>query len=166
MSAIIASASDMQRFDTNVARTDKCWNWTACTRTGYGLIRINGRQEDAHRVAYVNARGQIPDGMLVDHICFNRRCVNPDHLRLVTPKQNIEHRQGANASSASRLRGVYKRPDRRSKPYYAYVRHNGKQHSAGYHTTADEAALAAALLRSRMFTHADEFVSLPTEPKS
>ena len=42
----------------------------------------------AHRAAWEAAHGPIPDGMTVDHTCFERRCVNPEHLRLLTHAQN------------------------------------------------------------------------------
>lgn len=41
-----------------------------------------------HRLAYVALRGPIPDGMTVDHLCFNRACCNPDHLRLLSNEEN------------------------------------------------------------------------------
>ena len=55
-------------------------------RDGYG--RING--EGAHRIAYIQKFGPIPKGMIVMHTCDNPSCVNPQHLKLGTHKQNME----------------------------------------------------------------------------
>ena len=62
----------------------------------------------AHRVSFEWANGEIPDGMEVDHTCFNRLCVNPRHLRLLTHAQNGQNRASANINSKSGIRGVYK----------------------------------------------------------
>lgn len=47
----------------------------------------------AHRVAYESLHGVIPAGMTVDHACFNTRCVNPDHLRLMSLAENSGRRR-------------------------------------------------------------------------
>lgn len=70
-----------------------CWDWTACIGShGYGLIwnAIVGRQEHAHRVSHLLHKGQIPEGLHIDHLCRRRCCVNPDHLEAVTQDVNNE----------------------------------------------------------------------------
>lgn len=72
---------------------DGCWTWTAATQSrGYGSVGLadgTGKTALAHRVAYEHAVGPIPDGMTIDHLCRNRKCVNPDHLEVVTRPENI-----------------------------------------------------------------------------
>ena len=66
-----------------------CWQWTMSrTGGGYGKKWVGDRFVLAHRAMWEKLRGPIPDGMLIDHVCRNRACCNPDHLRVVTPKQN------------------------------------------------------------------------------
>jgi len=55
----------------------------------YPRVRIGGRIVYRHRLAYEEAKGPIPEGLTVDHLCFNTRCVNPDHLEAVPNKENV-----------------------------------------------------------------------------
>ena len=67
-----------------------CWNWIACRHTnGYGKLGYQGRTWLAHRCVYTILVGDIPDGLVLDHVCRNRLCVNPSHLRPCTNRENI-----------------------------------------------------------------------------
>jgi hypothetical protein len=79
-----------------------CWTWTGCTDpNGYGAIYWRGRTWKVHRVAWTLCRGEIPEGLTVDHLCRNRGCVNPNHFELVPLKVN-QSRQISNNSKKTR----------------------------------------------------------------
>ena len=66
-----------------------CWIWTGSQRDGYGRLRINGQLYPAHRFSYELMHGNIPLGLVPDHLCRNPPCVNPDHLEAVTRRENV-----------------------------------------------------------------------------
>lgn len=70
-----------------------CWNWLKWVNPGgYGKIRVGARTWRAHRLYYERARGPIPEGLVLDHLCQNKRCINPDHLEAVTETENRRRR--------------------------------------------------------------------------
>ena len=67
-----------------------CILWHKSYReNGYGQTFFQGKVTKAHRVAWIKANGEIPEGMVIDHMCGNRGCVNVKHLRVVTQQENI-----------------------------------------------------------------------------
>lgn len=66
-----------------------CWNWNRFVdHNGYGSFRIKGNTRTAHRVIWELLRGKVPEGLVLDHLCRNRKCVNPEHLEVVTQREN------------------------------------------------------------------------------
>lgn len=91
----MAKPTTAERFWAKVdqsAGPDGCWIWTgARTTAGYGHFTLSKPRRGvyAHRFAYELLVGPIPDGLPLDHLCRNRRCVNPAHLEPVTHRENI-----------------------------------------------------------------------------
>lgn len=73
-----------------IGAADQCWDWRGrMTKGGYGLFWTGVHTTTAHRAAYMIATGTEPPAHLhVHHECVNRRCVNPNHLRLVSRSEN------------------------------------------------------------------------------
>lgn len=80
---------------------ESCWEWLAATTSkGYGIFNaVKGAPTTAHRFAYEQANGPIPDGLQIDHLCRNRSCVNPAHLEPVAARENI--RRGMSVSAVT-----------------------------------------------------------------
>lgn len=146
--------AEAERFWSKAARGDEgCWLWSASVRqNGYGQINLAGRNRSAHRVAWELAHGEIPTGLLVDHICRHRACVNPDHLRLATKKQNAENREAIGAGMSG-VRGV--KWDGSRDAWVAALTHNYQSIHLGRFSTIEEAERAVRAARQQYFTHSD-----------
>jgi len=80
-----------ERIWAKVDKSGDCWLWNGTLDTsGYGSIKVNGRQRGVHRVVYELTYGEIPAGKILRHTCDTPRCVRPDHL---IPGTIAENRQ-------------------------------------------------------------------------
>lgn len=143
-----------ERFWVKVEKTEGCWNWTGASTAGtYGTFWDGERDVKAHRFSWILTNGPVPDGMHLDHTCYNTLCVNPRHMRPVTQKQNNENRSGASSRSKSGVRGVYW--DKSAEKWAAQVSHLYKKHYVGLFTDLQEAEAAVIAKRNELFTHND-----------
>lgn len=88
-----------------------CWEWDGRIGTGgYGLLQANRVRKLAHRASYEINVGPILDGLQIDHLCRNRRCVNPKHLEQVTMQENVRRGEGVSARNARKTHCPYGHP--------------------------------------------------------
>lgn len=78
-----------------IIHQDDCWIWSGCVNSdGYPKITRNGNSNiKDHRYVYQQVKGGIPEGYVVRHTCDNILCLNPDHLIIGTPTDNMRDRQ-------------------------------------------------------------------------
>lgn len=152
----MSTASLADRLWAKVDKGPDCWIFMGTTSRGYGYIYDNRLKRGvvAHRAAYEIEVSTIPEGMVVDHICHNRTCVNPDHLRLATPKQNSENLSPkARKNNTSGYRGVLY--NKKTRKWNASVTHQRRKINLCSFDTAEEAAVAARDLRVKLFEYND-----------
>lgn len=136
-----------EAFEARTAIEGDCLVWTGSREAaGYGSIWVNGKARKAHRYAWERERGPIPQGMVIDHICWNRPCVKIEHLRVVTQMKNTWNLNGAKSNSRSGVRNVWETPD----GYHVQVTCNGVVHTS-FHKTIEAATAAAEKLRTELF---------------
>ena len=140
-------ATPGEAFAARTVREGECLLWTGATMTsGYGTLRVDGRMEGAHRFAWTRENGPIPEGLVVDHVCHERRCVEVSHLRLVTQTQNKRARR-ERSRGASGYRNVYYRRGR----YYGQIYKEGKLHFTPELEDLDQVVRDVRALRRELF---------------
>lgn len=102
---------DIDRFWRKVIKgtNGDCWSWSGYVgKSGYVQFFFNGKLGLAHRFSYMLHYGPIPDGEDIDHICRNRSCTNPAHLRVLSHRENVlcgNTRPAKHAAQTHCLRG-------------------------------------------------------------
>lgn len=109
------TTEEIDRYWSKVQKSDGCWLWTDVPNSdGYGTFAVSrpdGRLRfRPHRLALTLAGVQLLDGKVADHICRNRMCVNPDHLRQVTNRENILAGVGATAVNKRKTHCIHGHP--------------------------------------------------------
>ena len=97
--------SIMRRFNQGyIIAKNGCWDWQGYVdKTGYAGFLVNHKRLLVHRFSYEIFNGHIPNGITVDHICKNRKCVNPWHLDLTTRFENVQRGANKIAQNAGKL---------------------------------------------------------------
>lgn len=98
------------RFLTKLEKKDGHWMWLGKLCRGYGTFWANGKTNRVHRYSYEFYKEPIPKGMVIDHLCRIRNCVNPQHLEVVTNKENVLRGTGPSAKHARKTHCVNGHP--------------------------------------------------------
>jgi len=106
----------LERFWDKVHKTNDCWHWIAsCSHNKYPFFRWDGKTKYAHVVLWESLHGKKPVGFEVDHLCRNTICVRPDHLELVTKRENRRRQTIANRPTHCPQGHSYANPRNRRK---------------------------------------------------
>jgi hypothetical protein len=99
----IMNYKENNRFWSKVEVTESCWVWRGVKTThGYGAFGLNYKIYRAHKISYELINGKIMCGLVLDHLCRNKLCVNPDHLEPVTVRENTMRGVGVTAKNAKK----------------------------------------------------------------
>ena len=106
-----------------------CWIWIgAITRLGYSKFGLKGKWGFGHRVSYRLYKGEIPNGLEIDHLCRVRCCVNPNHLEAVTRKVNVNRGKMLETNAVAKNRAKTHCPHGHEYTEANTYRHRGQRH--------------------------------------
>jgi hypothetical protein len=110
-----------RRFYKNIIFKE-CWEWKGSTgSSGYGRFQIDGKQWLAHRFSYSLFIDDIPENLVIDHLCRNKICVNPSHLEVV------EHGENTRRGEAGQITGGRQSAKTHCPKGHAYIGRNVMQ---------------------------------------
>lgn len=106
LKGIIVENYIFYKFLSHLKLINDCVEYIGARSNGYGGFRYK-KINTAHRFSYLMFVGDIPKGLVIDHICRNRACCNPEHLRVVTHQENILCGNGATAKHAKKTHCIH-----------------------------------------------------------
>jgi len=136
-----------EAFNARTKKDGDCLVWTGNKAFGYGKLRHSESSGLAHRYAWIREHGEIPEGYMINHRCWNRSCVNIDHLELVTAYENNSYLSGPDSRSKTGARNVYKEGNR----WRVRMRSKGIDYDFGSFKSLEEAKEAASEARKQVF---------------
>lgn len=136
-----------ESFKARTKQDGDCLVWTGrLGEDGYGTVHTGGKFVRAHRYAWMRSNGPVPSGYVVDHKCWNRACVNVEHLRLATTQENSFNLSGPRSDNTLGIRNVYPH----SGGFAVQVKKDGTVYGT-WHRDVESAQAEAAMLRERLF---------------
>lgn len=143
-----------EAFEARTEWQGECLVWDGAKssndQNSYGQLQVDGKLAKAHRYAWERVRGKLPDAIELDHTCWNKSCVNINHLRPASKPENGAYLQGPYSSNrSSGVRNVTWH--KQAKKWHVKVQKNGKKHHFGLFADLEDAATAAKLAREELF---------------
>lgn len=132
-----------------------CHDWSAWVnpRTGYPQIGDENRKTiSVHRYVCQKKYGELLPGVVADHICLRKVCINEDHLRPITKAENGQNLRGCRATSRTGVRGVTEENPGRFRPY---VNLNGKRYRGPLCSSLEEASIVVVEMRKQLHPYSE-----------
>lgn len=130
----LRTATAEEKFFRYTVASKSCWWWEGPTNeNGYGVLTHDYQDTYAHRWIWDHLVGTIPEGMTIDHLCTNKRCVNPEHLEVVSRSVNNLRRHGNRVfcKRGHSMSDAYQRPDGGGRMCRTCVNIRSKARSSG-----------------------------------
>lgn len=138
-----------EKISTKVTQVGDCLIWQGQKdKRGYGFLRLDGRLQRAHRIAFELRHGPISEGMVILHSCDNPSCVNPDHLTMGTQLANVRDmldKCRANKATGSRNAKTKLAPEQVAQ---ARAKHIPGKRGYGAHALAKEFGISKPAMRA------------------